>query len=113
MSLSTCGNNSSNNNSENESNNRIDLEELRDNIGKVITVFTASGGCTGRGFTGLLVRVERDFIRLITSIPSAPCHPFGIRSGNLFDDGCECRRRFGTVLIIPIRQIVCFAFNEV
>jgi hypothetical protein len=92
--------------------------ELERNIGRVITVFTKSGGCSGRGFTGLLVRVDCHFIKLITSIPSAPRHPFGRQ----FEDCCcdffssrrNCERsRFGTVILIPICDIVSFVFNEV
>ena len=106
-------------------------EELSENIGRVITVFTKSGGCSGNGFTGLLTEVNRQSIRLISSFSSAPRHPFG----RDFDDcdrdrdrnrdrDCDrdCDRdrnrrrdcdRFGTVIIIPIRSIVAFVFNEV
>jgi hypothetical protein len=96
-------------------------ETLIGNTGKIITVFTESGGCSGRGFTGLLVEANCRFIKLITSLPSAPRHPFGRRRGD-FDDfgfgGCcgggdrECSR-FGTAIIIPIRHIVSFVFNEI
>ena len=113
MSLSSCSNNSSNSSSNNSANVLSDFDELNNNIGKVITVFTNSGGCSGRGFTGLLVQVERGFIKLITTLPSAPRNPFGIQSGGWTGDNDDCGRRFGTVIIIPIRQIVCFIFNEV
>lgn len=110
------------NNNVGEDNNIFDGEDrdsLRDNIGKIITVFTESGGCSGRGFTGLLVEANCRFIKLITSFASAPRHPFGRRRID-FDDfgfggGCgerECSR-FGTAIIIPIRQVVAFVFNEV
>lgn len=102
------------------------LEEndtLIGNTGKIITVFTESGGCSGRGFTGLLVEANCRFIKLITNLPSAPRHPFGRRHGNLDNFGggsgfcgCGCERecsRFGTAIIIPIRKIVSFVFNEI
>lgn len=97
-------------------NEHVDFEELSDNIGRIITVFTRSGGCSGRGFTGLLVKVDCRFIKLITSLPSAPRHPFG-RDFDFDDFGfrnrcCE-RSRFGTAIIIPIREIVAFVFNEI
>lgn len=92
------------------------VESLEDNLGRVITVFTTSGGCSGRGFTGLLVKVDETQIKLVTSLPSAPRHPFCF---NEFDpdnfsrrrDRCCCSR-FGTSIIIPINRIASFAFND-
>jgi len=83
------------------------------NIGRVVTVFTKSGGATGCGFTGLLVRVECDFIKLTTEIPCAPSHPFGefINNGSARRNRC-CGNEFGTSVIIPIDAIVSFVFNE-
>ena len=86
---------------------------LCDNIGSVVTVFTQSGGCSGRGFTGLLVSVVGNrFIKLITALPSAPRHPFGL-SGDADDfSSCSNRSRFGTSIVIPIQKIVSCCFNE-
>ncbi|MDR3645338.1 MAG: hypothetical protein P4M02_09730 [Clostridia bacterium] len=92
------------------------VESLRDNIGKVITVFTRSGGCSGSGFTGLLIQVNDCSIKLVTSLPSAPRNPFGVRVGSdNFNGGGGCRsgNRMGSAIIIPIRQIVSFVFNDV
>lgn len=92
------------------------IDGLEDNIGKVITVFTQSGGCSGRGFTGLLTEVNDRFIRLVTSLPSAPRHPFGHDFDFDFDSDfrhcCRCSR-FGTTIIIPIEKIVSFVFNQI
>jgi hypothetical protein len=101
-----------------------DRDNLVNNIGRFITVFTSSGGASGSGFTGLLVEVNCHFIKLITSFPSAPRHPFGLENTNIFNDrrdrdrDCDHdhdhdRSRFGTVIIIPIRHIVSFVFNEI
>ena len=99
-------------------------DALIGNTGKIITVFTAER-CSGRGFTGLLVEEPNcRFIKLITTLPSAPRHPFGRNNfdgfgggfGGFggFDGGCCCdRSRFGTAIIIPIRHIVSFVFNEI
>jgi hypothetical protein len=93
------------------------INDLSANTGRIITVFTKSGGCSGRGFTGLLVKVDCKFIKLITELPSAPRHPFGKRFDQDdfgFGGGCCCERsRFGTAIVIPIRDIVAFVFNEV
>ncbi len=97
------------------------IGDFEDNIGRIVTIFTESGGASGSGFTGLLVSADCRFIKLITSLPSAPPCPFG---GNEFtrDDGdfgrrrrCCCHReaRFGSAIVIPVNQIVAFVFNEV
>lgn len=95
-----------------------DIEDiLENNIGRVVTIFTRSGGRSGSGFTGLLVSVDDDIVRLITSIPSAPHNVFRNRCNDEdfdfgFSDRCH-RSRFGTTIVIPIRQIVSVVFNDV
>lgn len=96
------------------------LERSNRNIGRIITVFTKSGGCSGRGFTGLLIAVDCNVIELITRVPSAPHHPFGREFGRGFgrgfgfDGSDDCfRDRFGTRIIIPVRDIVAVVFNEI
>lgn len=113
------------------------LGTCRNNIGRIVTVFTECGGACGCGFTGLLAEVDCHFIKLITSAPNGPISPFGGFNGNDRDD-CECnlhkrnrrcdasveiccenhRKRnvcdpFGTVAIIPIDKIVSFVFNTI
>lgn len=121
-------NNNQNDNCDNNLSNIDDFSDLECNIGRIITVFTQSGGCTGCGFTGLLVESNCKFIKLITNLPSAPRHPFGMESGNCCcergrgfgngfgfggrNEGC-CGTRFGTVIVIPINKIVSFVFNQV
>jgi hypothetical protein len=97
-----------------------DFECFNKNVGRMVTIFTQSGGCSGSGFTGLLVYANHDFIKLITSLPAAPPDPFGM--GENINVCCRrdhdrdrrrCCREFGTVIIIPIKKIVAFVFNEV
>lgn len=98
------------------SNNNHDdnfIQSLNFNTGRVITVFTQSGGASGCGFTGLLVRADCDFIKLVTELPCAPSHPFGLNSNNgRFGRSRCCGNEFGTTVIIPINMIVSFVFNE-
>lgn len=54
---------------------------LARNIGQTVTIFTTSGGQSGRGFTGILASVNDEFVRLITQIGSAP----GCALGNCCD----------------------------
>lgn len=108
MALSTCRNNS-----DSVSNNSV-LSELRDNIGRVVTIFTSSGGCSGNGFTGLLTAANSNTCRLVTSVPSAPRHPFGVQNANSFFNEPNCRdSRFGTVIVIPLNQICAVVSNEI
>jgi hypothetical protein len=60
-------------------------------IGQTVTIFTTSGGQSGRGFTGVLVSVNNQFVRLITQLGSAP----GCALGNCCDerhDKCNFNR---------------------
>lgn len=48
------------------------VPSLTNYIGQTVTVFTTSGGESGRGFTGVLALVNPSFIRLITQLGPAP-----------------------------------------
>jgi hypothetical protein len=63
--------------------------DLARHIGQTVTIFTTSGGESGEGFTGVLASVNRGFVRLITTIGSAP----GCALGNC----CTDERRRGTM----------------
>lgn len=107
-----------------DDNNNSAVESLRLNTGRVVTIFTQSGGLSGSGFTGLLVSANRDFIKLISNLPAAPRFPFRVERrkgccgrdrddfvGNDFDRrGCNM---FGTAVVIPVNKIVSFVFNEI
>ena len=45
---------------------------LQESLGKTVTVYTASGGASGRGFTGLLIHVFADSIHILTDAASPP-----------------------------------------
>lgn len=45
---------------------------LGDYIGETVTIFTASGGQSGSGFTGVILSVNECFVRLITRIGPPP-----------------------------------------
>lgn len=114
--------------SNNINNNNSDLVCIfAANLGRMVTIFTKSGGCTGCGFTGLLVRVDCDFVKLTTRLPCPPRCPFGPFNNccerdrdcdcdrdrdRRFDRDRRCRDDFGTSCVIPINAIVSFCFNE-
>ena len=104
-------------------------------IGQTVTIFTTSGGESGRGFTGVLASVNCNFVKLITQIGPGP----GCALGNECDYGCEGgigvplvegaglagglgingnRGRFygnglGSIVEIPIDRIASFVHNSV
>ena len=48
------------------------VSHLSNYIGETVTIFTTSGGESGEGFTGVLLSVNNNFVRLITQIGIAP-----------------------------------------
>jgi hypothetical protein len=49
------------------------IRELRRFIGQTVTIFTTSGGESGRGFTGVLIGISSDpVVRLLANIGPAP-----------------------------------------
>lgn len=73
--------------------------ELTALIGKHITVYVDSGGTSGNGFSGILIEVLFDRIRLIASIPSKPSNQFGNKNR------CE---KLGTLCVIMLNHITAF-----
>jgi len=58
-------------------------------IGQTVTVFTASGGLSGSGFTGVLAGVHNGCVRLITDIGAPPACPVGSSCDGCWGDRCE------------------------
>jgi hypothetical protein len=61
------------------------VRSLRRRLGETVTIFTTSGGLSGRGFTGVLISVNCDFVRLLSDIGPAPACALG--------SCCDVRRR--------------------
>jgi hypothetical protein len=112
------------------------LRQLSRLIGETVTVFTTSGGESGRGFTGVLIRVSTDpFITLVTDIGPAPACALGSccdrkhgrgkcedddfedededdERGNSRRNRIDCRlRSAGAVVEIPLNRIAAFVHN--
>lgn len=94
--------------------------------GEVVTIFTASGGVSGCGFTGVLMDVECDFVSIIVRQGIAPTCPFenspcgecGDSTGPRSSGEWDQRKRqnnhaVGSVCDIPIDKIVAFCHNAV
>jgi hypothetical protein len=91
------------------SDNESFRESLIKFIGQTITVFTTSGGISGHGFTGLLLKVSLDQIELLTKMQSAPQIFFKDSFSN--EEGDEVS--LGTSTNIPISKIAAFIHNVV
>jgi len=93
-------------------------------IGETVTIFTTSGGLSGSGFTGVLICVDCDFVKIITQIAAPPACPLGsactgpIGVGGIgygFGLG-RCAPFYnplGSVTVIPIDRIASFTHNAV
>jgi len=98
----------------------MSLEELCKFIGETVTIFTTSGGASGCGFTGVLLRVNPCFVTLVNRIGTPPTNP-------LSDVICGDRREIrdsremdemsihivGSVCEIPVDKIAAFCHNAV
>ena len=92
------------------------IDCLCSNIGRVVTIFTASGGVSGSGFTGLLVWANNQTVKLVTNLPSAPPNPLGdcgCNNGLMWNSNYCNGSMYGSVVVIPTCQIVSFVFSEV
>jgi len=98
--------------------------------GQTVTIFTASGGISGSGFTGVLLSVDEGCIRLLTSFGLAPACPLGSactgmnghgRFGYGFDGGCDggcgdngfIGNPFGSICVIPTCAVVSYVVPSI
>jgi hypothetical protein len=96
------------------------VEHLSRYIGETVTIFTTSGGQSGSGFTGVILSVNRCFVRLITRIGPAPgcalgnaCGRSGGYGGDNYDSYGRGYGNLGSVTDIPIDRIASFVHNAV
>lgn len=85
------------------------LMSLARYISQTVTIYTVSGGQSGSGFTGVLLEVCKDHIRILTSTASPPACPFGDISG--YSD--EKTISLGSIAEIPLSKIAAFIHNAV
>ncbi|MDR1914941.1 MAG: hypothetical protein LBQ68_10745 [Clostridiales bacterium] len=88
------------------------LRDLCHYIGQTVTIFTASGGLSGGGFTGVLISVDDKFISLLVSVGMPPACPLGSACGS--NEGfslAEYGNPVGTICDIPRNAIVGFTHH--
>ena len=96
-------------------------EDLCRYIGQTITIFTKSGGVSGCGFTGVLISVDCNCIRMLTDFGLPPACPVGSACcgddnfGNNWGWGGPFGRGdgfsgnpFGSICVIPTDSVVCY-----
>ena len=95
------------------------LEELYRYIGQTVTIFTTSGGASGYGFTGVLLRVNPSYVTLVNRLGTPPSNPVSEmmeresdrRNGG--DGRCNdpilCT--IGSMCDIPLDKIAAFNHN--
>jgi hypothetical protein len=92
------------------------LESMYEYIGQTVTVFTTSGGLSGDGFTGVLISVDCNCVRLLASIGAPPSCPVGSSCGgsyNPYNQSDFYGNPFGAVCVIPVCAIACFTHNAI
>jgi hypothetical protein len=98
-------------------------------IGETVTIYTTSGGESGRGFTGVLIGISGDpVVRLLSDIGPAPACALGSccdkgKSRKHFDDDddddevgqnrlqCGRIRNVGAIVDIPVNRIAAVVHN--
>lgn len=102
---------------------------MREFIGDTVTIFTTSGGASGFGFTGVLLSVNPDFVRLMTEQGMPPVHPLADNTFTDFESGGRISGGIGrngtigkgndtpttpsisSVVDIPVDRITAFTHN--
>jgi len=93
-------------------------------IGQTVTIFTTSGGISGNGFTGVLLSVDCNCIRLLADIGAPPAcpigssctdimTPMGIEDNDVGALGLGFFNPLGAVCVIPTCSIAAFTHNAI
>lgn len=91
---------------------------LRRLVGQTVTVYTSSGGCSGSGFTGVVVCVDDCVVKLLTRIGTPPdcavgspccCPP----PAQYRPCGGVPYAGLGSVTVIPLCQICAVVQNAI
>lgn len=115
-------------------------ESMSRYVGQTVTIYTTSGGLSGSGFTGVLVAVDCNCVRLLCDMGSAPSCPIGSscsgyyglngnyggcgsygwgNSGNRYTSNVSGSfngyygKPLGAITEIPMCSIACFTHNAI
>jgi hypothetical protein len=96
------------------------LDSMCRYVGQTVTIFTTSGGLSGSGFTGVLLSVDCNVVRLLVSLGASPACAIGsdcadvssnCDDNNSFNNNLGMSNPLGAVCVIPICAIACFTHN--
>lgn len=89
------------------------VQSLIKYIGQTVTIYTASGGDSGSGFTGVILDVKKDYIKVLSSVGSPPEFSFG--NSDVKEELSEGKdmTSLGTITNIPINKIAAFVHNTI
>jgi hypothetical protein len=93
-------------------------EDMIRYLGQTVTIFTKSGGISGAGFTGVLVGVDCNVVRLLCDVGAPPACPVGSACTGHFEQGFgyggACGRNpLGAICVIPTCAIAAFTHNAI
>lgn len=81
-------------------------------IGQTITIYITGGGDSGSGFTGVLLDVKKDYIKILSKAMSPPAISLGsLCEAETIKENCE--DPLGIVTNIPIDKIAAFVHNVI
>ena len=81
-------------------------------VGQTVTIYCTCGGCSGSGFTGVVICVDDNVVKLITRVGSAPTCALGSPCCG------PCNRNYGgcclgSVTSIPLCNIAAVVENAI
>ena len=94
-------------------------ESMMRYIGQTVTIFTTSGGLSGSGFTGVLICVDCNVVKLLADIGAPPACAVGSAcTGNFGPCGNMGAFNYpgnplGAVVVIPTCAIAAFTHNAI
>lgn len=91
------------------------IDHLCDLVGETVTIFCTCGGDSGAGFTGVVLGVYDCYVKLVVDFGSAPGCALGNAccGSNFRNRRNGCGYRVGSVVNIPLDQIVALVRNAV
>ena len=96
------------------------VDSMIRHIGQTVTIFTASGGLSGNGFSGVLLSVDCNCVRLLADIGAPPACPLGSACTDVMtpmgidnDCGGFWGNPLGAVCVIPTCAIVVFTHHSI
>ena len=96
-------------------------ESMLRHVGQTVTIFTTSGGLSGSGFTGVLLSVDINCVRLLADIGAPPACPIGSSCTNEMgpmgfvdnEEGFFWGNPLGAVCVIPTCAIAVFTHSAI